>query len=203
MFKSAIILLLIIFLQSCSKGPFEGDLKKNMAEMDKIHGKCNNPYRNYTKAQFKICEDKERAAGPDGEVGDPINLTKIIENYRNFADGNFNRAYGGGMSINENLWGASLILLDQYPLTIVDAQGGFISTDWIIERESPNQRCLIKINITSKDLVSNGVKVKLLCEQRELDIWLHDGVTYSQEEKNLILKILEIADKLSSTEKLS
>jgi hypothetical protein len=52
-------------------------------------------------------------------------------------------------------------------------------------------------------LVSNGVKVKLLCEQKELDIWLHDGVTYSQEEKNLILKILEIADKLSSTEKLS
>ena len=36
----------------------------------------------------KICEDKERAAGPDGEVGDPINLTQIVENYRNFRDGN-------------------------------------------------------------------------------------------------------------------
>ena len=202
MFKSAIVLLLIIFLQSCSKGPFGGDLKKNMAEMDKIHGKCNNPYRTFNKAQKKICEDKERAAGPDGEVSDPINLTKLIEDYKNFSDGKFNNRQGG-MSVNENLWGASLILLDQYPLDIVDAQGGFISTDWIIERKSPNQRCLIKINVISKELVSNGVKVKLLCEQKELDAWYQDGVNYQQEENDLILKILEIANKLSTTEKLS
>ena len=202
MFKSAIVLLLIIFLQSCSKGPFGGDLKKNMAEMDKIHGKCNNPYRTFNKAQKKICEDKERAAGPDGEVSDPINLTKLIEDYKNFSDGKFNNRQGG-MSVNENLWGASLILLDQYPLDIVDAQGGFISTDWIIERKSPNQRCLIKINVISKELVSNGVKVKLLCEQKEIDAWYQDGVNYQQEENDLILKILEIANKLSTTEKLS
>ena len=107
------------------------------------------------------------------------------------------------MSVNENLWGASLILLDQYPLDIVDAQGGFIATDWIIERKSPNQRCLIKINVISKELVSNGVKVKLLCEQKELDAWYQDGVNYQQEENDLILKILEIANKLSTTEKLS
>ena len=203
MIKAASTLLLIIFLQSCRTGPFGGDIEKNLAEMDKIHGKCNNPYRTFNKAQKKICEDKERAAGPDGEVGDPINLTQIIENYRNFRDGNFNTTSGGGMSINENLWGASLILLDQYPLNIVDAQGGFISTDWIIERESPNQRCLIKVNITSKELVSNGVKVKLLCEQKELEVWYQDEVAYSQEEKDLVLKILEIADILSTTEKLS
>ncbi len=202
MIKSALVLLLIIFLQSCTKGPLGGDLEKNMAEMDKLHGKCNNPYRNYTKAQFKICEDKERAAGPDGEVGDPINITKLIENYKNFSNGKFNTTYGG-MAINENLWGASLILLDQYPLEIVDAQGGFISTAWIIERKSPNQRCLIKINVTSKELISNGVKVKLLCEQKELDAWYQDGITYEREENDLILKILEIANKLSTTEKLS
>ncbi len=203
MIKSALTLLLIFFLQSCSQGPFGGDVKKNMAEMDKIYGKCNNPYREFNKAQKRICEDKERAAGPDGEVGEAINLTKLIENYKNFSEGNFNTAYGGGMSVNENLWGASLILLDQYPLDIVDSQGGFISTDWIIEKESPDQRCLIKINITSKELVSNGVKVKLLCEQKELDIWYQDDVNYVKEEKNLTLKILEIADKLSTTEKLS
>ena len=79
MIKSAVTLLLIFFLHSCSQGPFfGGDIEKNMAEMDKIHGKCNNPYRTFNKAQKRICEDKERAAGPDGEVGDPINLTKLI-----------------------------------------------------------------------------------------------------------------------------
>ena len=201
MIRITLIFLMIFFLQSCNT--FQGDINKNLEEMDKLYGKCNNPYREFNRAQKRICEDKERAAGPDGEVGDPINLTKIIENYRNFGDGNFNRAYGGGMSINENLWEASLILLDRYPLDIVDAQGGFISTNWIVERETPNQRCLIKININSKELVSTGVNVRLLCEQKELDVWYQDGVEYTQEEKDLILKILEIADKLNTTEKLS
>ena len=48
-----------------------------------------------------------------------------------------------------------------------------------------------KINITSEELVSSGVKVRLICEQKELDVWYQDGVTYAQEEKLLILKILK------------
>ena len=56
-----------------------------------------------------------------------------------------------------------LILLEQYPLDIVYAQGGFISTDWIIERESPNQRCLIKIHVISRDLITTGVNTNFIC----------------------------------------
>ena len=82
MFKSLLAISLIFFFQSCSKGLFDGDLQKNMKAMDKLHGVCNNPYRNYSKQEKKICEDKERAAGPDGEIGDPINITEMIENFR-------------------------------------------------------------------------------------------------------------------------
>ena len=167
--------------------------------MDKVHGKCNNPYREFNEAQKRICEDKERAAGPDGEIGEPLNITKMIENYRS---GGSNTVYQG-MSINENLWEASLILLDQYPLDIVDSQGGFISTNWIVEKGNLNQRCLIKINVTSQELVSNGVNVKLLCEEKEGGTWYQDEISYKNEEKNLTLKILDIANKLSVTEKLS
>ena len=199
MIRFLITLILLNFLLSCSKGPFNGDINKNMKEMDKIHGVCNNPYRTFSKSQKKICEDKERAAGPDGEIGDPINLTEMIKNYRS---GGANTVYQG-MSINKNLWDASLIMLDQYPLSIVDSQGGFISTDWIKEKENPNQRCLIKVNIKTQELVSNGAKVKLLCEQKELDVWYHDGITYTDEEKNLTLKILDIANQISVLDKLS
>ena len=202
MIKVALTLLLIFFLQSCSQGPFGGDIEKNMAEMDKIHGKCNNPYRTFNKAQKKICEDKERAAGADGVIEEPINLTKLIENYRNFRDGNFDST-SVGMAINKNLWGASLILLDQYPLDIVDSKGGFISTGWITEKDNPNLRCLIKVKVTSKELISSGVNVKLLCQEKELEAWYHDGISYEEEEKRLTLKILDIADELSTTEKLS
>ncbi len=199
MFKSLLAISLIFFFQSCSKGLFDGDLQKNMKAMDKLHGVCNNPYRNYSKQEKKICEDKERAAGPDGEIGDPINITEMIENFRS---GGQQTSYQG-MTVNQNLWGASLILLDQYPLDIVDSQGGFISTGWIMEKAKPNQRCLIKINITSKELVSNGVKVKLLCEEKDLDTWYQDGLSYQEEEKNLMLRVLDIANQISVTEKLS
>ena len=199
MIRALLILSLVFFFQSCEKGLFNGDVRENLKAMDKIHGKCNNPYREYSRQEKKICEDKERAAGPDGEIGEPINLTELIEKYRS---GGSNNTYQG-MSFNKDLWGASLVLLDQYSLDIVDAQGGFISTDWIIERENPNQRCLIKVNVTSQELVSNGVKVRLLCEEKELDVWYQDGVTYEKEEKILILKILNIANEINVTEKLS
>ena len=89
----------------------------------------------------------KRAAGPDGENGEPLNITKMIEDFRSGGSKNVYQ----GMSINENLWEASLILLDQYPLDIVDSQGGFISTAWIIGKGNLNQRCLIKVNVTSKN----------------------------------------------------
>ncbi len=199
MIRSLLLLILVFSFQSCSKGLLDGDVQKNLEKMDKIHGYCNNPYRNFSKREKELCEHKERAAGPDGKIGDPINITKMIEDFRS---GGSNNVYQG-MSVNENLWEASLILLDQYPLDIVDSQGGFISTNWIIEKGNLNQRCLIKVNITSQELVSNGAKVKLLCEEKEGDTWYQDRISYEDEEKSLILKILDIANELSVTEKLS
>ncbi len=199
MIRSLLLLILVFSFQSCSKGLLDGDLEKNLKAMDKMHGYCNNPYRTFSKKEKKICEDKERAAGPDGEIGEPLNITKMIEDFRS---GGTNTVYQG-MSVNKNLWEASLILLNQYPLDIVDSQGGFISTDWIIEKENLNQRCLIKVNVTSQELVSNGARVKLLCEEKDGDIWYQDNISYEEEEKILTLKILDIANELSVTEKLS
>ena len=201
MIKLIFTLFLMVFLQSCSKGLFNGDVQKNLKAMDKIYGVCNNPYREYNKAQKKICEDKERAAGPDGEIGEPLNISQMIRDFR--SGGSSTQYQVTSMSVNKNLWEASLIMLDQYPLNIVDSQGGFISTDWITEKENPNQRCLIKVKITSQELLSNGAKVKLLCEQKELDVWYQDKISYTEEEKNLTLKILDIANELSLIDKLS
>ena len=66
--KTLITLLAFILLQSCSSGPLGGDIQKNLAETDKVYGKCNNPNRQFTYIQKKICEFQGRAAGPDGVV---------------------------------------------------------------------------------------------------------------------------------------
>ena len=37
----------------------------------------------FQSSRKKVCEDQQRAAGPDGVVGDPINITEILDNIRN------------------------------------------------------------------------------------------------------------------------
>ena len=194
--KVLITFLAFILFQSCSSGPIGGDLQKNLAKSDKIYGKCNNPNRQFTSVQKKICEEKVRAAGPDGVVGDPINLTEI------FKGGNEKIVYAGSNS-NQFLWNGALETLKEFPLKTVDSQGGFISTEWIFKETNPNQRCLIKINITSRELMSNGVNTKIICQKKETNEWYSVNELFIEEEKNLTLKILEKASQLSDIDSLS
>lgn len=187
--KSFILFILsMTLLSSCNNSSFE----KNMAELDKIHGKCDNPYRQYGPIEYKICKDKERAAGPDGIVGDPISLEGILSNIRT-----------GNSSIiasdtNNHLWDASLQLVSPYALNISDFEGGYIETKWILNKSMPNSRCLIKIHITSMELISNGVKTNIVCEEKIEQTWYRSDDNYQNEEKNLTLKILTEAARISS-----
>ena len=194
MLRVLLAILFSFFFISCSKGLLNGDLNKNLTELDKVYGRCDNPMRQYTKAQKKICEDKERAAGADGIVDEPINLTEIIENYKNGG-----KTVYASSSVNTELWNASLILLDPYTLKIADSQGGIITTDWIMNKDDPLHRCSIKINITSQELVSTGVRVKLICEKKDLEVWYSDNNSYVDEEKNMTIKILKIAQELKDS----
>ena len=74
----AVIGFSILLAQSCSQGPLGGNLAKNNEKFDKIYGVCDNPHRHYTAAEKIICEDKERAAGADGELAESLNLTKMF-----------------------------------------------------------------------------------------------------------------------------
>lgn len=198
MLKLLSILLALLFTVSCSKGLFNGDIQKNLKETDKIYGKCNNPNRQFTYVEKQICESKERAAGPDGEIGEPFNLSEALTNFKN---GNRNMVYGG-MNVNSFLWNASLTVLDQYPIKEVDSEGGFISTDWILKKENPNQRCLVKVNVISTELISTGVKTKIICQDKT-DEWYSSDESFISEENQITLKILEIANKLSSIDSLT
>ena len=198
MLKIFSLLLAFFLTTSCSKGLLDGNIQKNLEESDKIYGKCKNPNRQLTYRDKQICESQVRAAGPDGEIGDGINLTDVLDK---FQKGNQNIVYGG-MSVNNFLWNGSLNVLDQYPLMEVDSEGGFISTDWILEKENPNKRCLIKVNITSTELISTGVRTKIVC-QNKTDEWYSSDENFINEEKQITLKILELANELSSIDSLT
>ena len=181
---------------SCSSGPLGGDLRANLERDDKIYGKCNNPNRSFNIYEKEICLQKQRAAGPDGVVDDPINITELLK-----FEGK--EVVYAGSNVNEFLWNRSLETLKEFPLKTVDSQGSFISTEWIFEETNPNQRCLIKVNITSRELMSNGVNTKIICQRKETNEWYSSNEIFVEEEKNLTLKILEKASQLSDVDSLS
>ena len=199
MLKLLFSLVVALLISSCSQGLNNGNIEENLKKTDKIYGRCNNPNRQFTEIEREICVAKERAAGPDGEVGDPINLTELIDKFNNPSK---NLVYGG-LSVNEFLWNGSLSVLGAYPLQTVDSQGGFISTEWILDKEEINKRCQIKINITSQEFISNGVETKILCQKKDGGEWYPEKEILVEEEKKITLKILEKAQELSIAKDLS
>jgi len=178
MFKLVYIFLLFLLL-----GCGGGNLEKNLERMDKSFGKCDNPNRHMSDAQYKICKDKELTQNKTPD----FNLTELMEKVRSGNVGNAQYS-----PYNQTLWKSALKTVDSYSLKITDSQGGYIETDWIYNQEERNKRCLIKIQVTSVDLVSDGVVSKLVCEIKDSDEnWYPDGLDHLEESKQVTLSILQ------------
>jgi hypothetical protein len=198
MFKALSIILSLFILASCG----QGNHQKNLAELDKIYGKCDNPMReneynshNKNSRLYRTCKAKEMAGGKS--------LFDLEESFKG--------ALGiGGKSetdvlvvnsVNPLLWRASLDVTKDYPLKIADSQGGYIETDWIYGDGSlaDKNRCLIKIRVLSQDLISTGVQTNFICETKNNSNWANDEKNYFQEEKQITLSILERASELAQS----
>ena len=140
--------------------------------------------------KYQRCKAKERAGGESlfGLEGD---LSDLIRGKNNDVVYQY--------SVNPFLWNASLEVTKSYPLKIADNMGGFIETDWITDSKNISQRCLIKIQVLSRELITTGVNTNFLCEKKDNNTWVSDDVKYVEEEKQITLKILEIASKLSNS----
>ena len=179
-----ITVLCAIFLISCT-----GTYEQNQARMDDLYG-CKKPGENLSKEKYKACLAKERADGEtffdlEGSLNDLISGEKnVVYQY----------------NVNPHLWKAALDVTKTYPLKIADSQGGYIQTEWINNTEDQSVRCLIKIQILSKELITTGVSTSFLCENKLNETWSSDNIDYIEEEKQITLKILEIAGTLEKAE---
>ena len=187
MIKSLLSMLVVVFFISCS-----GTYQENQKRLDELYGKCNNPLKPLNERQKRICLAEERAGG---------------ESLFGLAEGNLGDVFGGSSEqnviyqspVNSYLWRASLEITSSYPLKIADSQGGYIETDWIIDKNNQTQRCIIKINIFSAELISTAVASRFICENKSNDLWVSDNNNYSEEEKQLTLKILKLGNDLANT----
>ena len=153
--------------------------------MDELYG-CKKPGENLSKEKYKACLAKERAGGES--------LFDLEGDLNDFIRGKDNVVYQ--YTVNPYLWRAAIEVTNTYPLKIADNQGGYIQTEWINNTEDNSIRCLIKIQILSKELITTGVSSNFLCENKANETWSSDNIDYIEEEKQITLKILEVAGKL-------
>ncbi len=93
---------------------------------------------------------------------------------------------------SNEMWRASLELLDFTPLHNVDYSGGIIITDWFSEREDQDP-IKITIRFLSNEIRADGIKViihKKICKEKQIDNCkiIKIESTLSQEIKLAILK---------------
>lgn len=187
--KYTVIIFLFATL-SCS-----GNLENQKQKLDQIYGYCDNPQREFNDLEYKICKANERAAGPSGKgiEKEPLSLSKLTD----LLNGKGSSESPLISNINPSLWQAALDVTSNYNLKIADSSGGFIQTEWINDPNLSNQRCLIKIQILSSELISTGVKTSILCETYANENWASSDEKFLAEEKKLTLKILELAQEYS------
>ena len=182
MFRSLSVLIFLLLFYSCT-----GTHEQNMARLDEQMG-CDNPHKILSKEKYRQCLAKQRAGGES--------MFDLADGFDNLlGQGDANIIYQS--SVNPFLWNAGLEVTKTYPLKIADNQGGFIETEWIYDSNNTNQRCLIKIQIKSQELITTGVSSSFLCERNNGDVWVADNIAYTQEENQITLKILEIAGNLA------
>ena len=198
MLKTIIVISSLIIISSCGKGNHQ----KSLAELDEIYGKCDNPMReneyganNKNSRKYRNCKAKEMAGGKS--------LFDLEDSFRDAfgLDGDDNSDVLIMSSVNPLLWRASLDVTKDYPLKIADNQGGYIETDWIYGENgsSSTNRCLIKIQILSQELVSTGVQTNFICEIKNGNNWSKDNNEFIQEEKQVTLSVLERASDLAQS----
>jgi hypothetical protein len=187
----ALIALMSLMFFGCGKKHQE-----NLKKLDEVHGVCDNRGRILTKRQYEICKMKER-----GSAGESLDVEDISTSLGDLIRGQLGTGtvIGGGTSFaNRYLWQASLEVLSPFPIKIADNGGGYIETDWIVDyNQSDNKRCQVKIMVRSSELVSNGLKSTLNCQNFDGENWNSDKQKYPNEEKNITLRILEVAQIFS------
>ena len=119
-----------------------------------------------TSLFLSACSGKFPGADARKFPADPKQrVKKNLEEGRGFT---LNKAFGntkrGGtfdFASSNELWRASLDVIDFMPLSSVNYSGGIIITDWYSEKNSPNESIKISIRFLTNEIRSDALDVKI------------------------------------------
>ena len=107
-----------------------------------------------------------------GETANPGFFSKDAEEGVNLTELFLEKDNSGGIiNVNAFLWRASLNILSIAPLISTDALGGTIISDWYINKNIKNQRLKITAFILTRELRSDGIKVKVHIQNFKNNVW--------------------------------
>ena len=132
----------------------------------------------------KIPYDPKERVKRNLEQGKGFRLQKVIDGNR--GGGNFQFA-----SSNE-LWRASLDVIDFMPLASANYSGGMIITDWYMDSSNPNESIKITIRFLTNEIRSDSIAIKTFyrtCKNFNECIVSEKKRNLSQELKKEILKL--------------
>ena len=129
--------------------------------------------------------EKKKKKQKNLEEGKGFRLDNTIEKVRGgMGGGNFDFA-----SSNE-LWKASLDVIDFMPLTSANYSGGIIITDWYSDNQKTNESIKVTIRFLSNEVRSDAVQIKVFYKDCKVDmnckIFEKDGVLKTELRKEIL-----------------
>ena len=112
---------------------------------------------------LNACGGFKRSDVKDNPINDADKRKKNIEEGRGITLGKaFNRNTGSfNFATSNEMWRASLEILDFVPLATVDYSGGVIITDWYSDDLNSDETIKIIVNFLSNEIRADGLKIKL------------------------------------------
>jgi hypothetical protein len=110
---------------------------------------------------LQSCGGFKRSDVKDNPINDADKRKKNIDEGRGLTLGKGKKNYGDfNFATSNEMWRASLEILDFVPLATVDYSGGVIITDWYSDSLDSDETIKIIINFLSNEIRADGLKVK-------------------------------------------
>ena len=127
----------------------------------------------------KFPADPKERVEQNMKAGKGFRLSDSINNSRSRGSGNFEFA-----SSNE-LWRATLDILDFMPLASVNYSGGIIITDWYSDNETPNESIKVSVRFLTNEIRSDAIDIKVFTKSCSNTI----NCTIFESNKNIIQEL--------------
>ena len=137
-------------------------------------------------------------------VNDEERIKKNQEEGRGFTLGGLGKTLGSGgtfqFSSSNEMWRATLEILDFIPLSDVDYGGGIIITEWYSAPEKPNESLKIMVQFLSNEIRADGIKVNVYKKACRTETQCSASLIESEIGSEIKLEILKQATLLKKAE---